>query len=261
MDNSSGKSERLAAQIIIHEGFDKLDPTHPLGGPDGGKDSLCIKDDKSWIMAVYFPRGQKSIRDIKVKFNNDLSGAKQNSPHGLVFVTNQELRLSERESFVKLAEDNGLQLIIFHLEKITTILDTPEMYGVRHQFLNISIPEQIHTELKVLLLFDQNLQQLQLFNKCRQDISIYGTSFDNEIPSLCEPRLIYIDTHYYLFTAKLKLDVMSKIGNNSERHFPFKIYLQDYLLEKHIANFILLITIKNGEMSIHTQQMGIIKII
>jgi hypothetical protein len=31
-------SERLAAQILLHEGFVDLDPSHPLGGRDGGKD-------------------------------------------------------------------------------------------------------------------------------------------------------------------------------------------------------------------------------
>ena len=50
-------SERLAAQILVHEGFSSLDPSHPLGGPDGGKDAMANKDGLRFAMAVYFPRG------------------------------------------------------------------------------------------------------------------------------------------------------------------------------------------------------------
>lgn len=32
----SAPSERLAAQILHHEGFEAIDPSHPLGGKDGG---------------------------------------------------------------------------------------------------------------------------------------------------------------------------------------------------------------------------------
>ena len=53
------QSERLAAQLLLSEGFTDLDPSHPLGGPDGKKDAICRKDCEKWIMAVYFARGQQ----------------------------------------------------------------------------------------------------------------------------------------------------------------------------------------------------------
>lgn len=56
-----GKSERLAAQILLEEGYESLDPSHPLGGPDGAKDAVCVKSGKKFIMAVYFPRGQQGV--------------------------------------------------------------------------------------------------------------------------------------------------------------------------------------------------------
>ncbi len=88
--NGQGPSERLAAQILVSEGYRDLDPSHPLGGPDGGKDATCTKDGEKWIMAVYFPRGQQTLATIKDKLLNDADGVTRNGAEGLAFVTNQE---------------------------------------------------------------------------------------------------------------------------------------------------------------------------
>ncbi len=47
--NGQPASERLAAQILLHERYTELDPSHPLGGPDGAKDALVQKDGERWI--------------------------------------------------------------------------------------------------------------------------------------------------------------------------------------------------------------------
>lgn len=94
--NGQAPSERLAAQILLHEGYKAFDPGHPLGGKDGAKDGLAIKDGKKWLMAVHFPRGQLKFNSIKKKFLEDIKGVKLNNVDALAFVTNQELRLAER---------------------------------------------------------------------------------------------------------------------------------------------------------------------
>src|SRR5262245_5560410 len=83
--NGQGPSERLAAQILLSEGYRNLDPSHPLGGPDGGKDAICEKDGRRWVMAVYFPRGQKSSREIEEKFISDLEGTRTNDVDAMAF--------------------------------------------------------------------------------------------------------------------------------------------------------------------------------
>jgi hypothetical protein len=93
--NGQGQSERLAAQVLLGEGYTDLDPSHPLGGPDGAKDALCRRDGKTWIMAAYFPRGQQALGAIRSKFLSDLRGVASNSAHALAFVTNQELTVAE----------------------------------------------------------------------------------------------------------------------------------------------------------------------
>lgn len=131
-------SERLAAQVLDAEGYEAIDPTHPLGGPDGGADALVMKDGGRWVMAVYFPRGQQTIGDITKKFTADLAAAKKKAPDlvGFVFVTNQELALAERRDLCALGDSIEIDLI--HLERLTMILDTPRMSQVREQFLDIS---------------------------------------------------------------------------------------------------------------------------
>ena len=137
--NGQTPSERLAAQILLHEGYKDLDPSHPLGGRDGGKDALCTKDGQQWIMAVYFARGQKSFKVIKDKFLGDLKGVKTNTADALVFVTNQELSIAERK---KLESAEDIPIKIFHLESITAILDKPDMHALRKQFLKIDFTDE-----------------------------------------------------------------------------------------------------------------------
>ncbi|MDX5312058.1 MAG: hypothetical protein LPK23_11895 [Rhodococcus sp. (in: high G+C Gram-positive bacteria)] len=46
------ESERLAAQVLADQGFQDIDPSHPYGGRDGGRDIVCSRDGNPWIGAV-----------------------------------------------------------------------------------------------------------------------------------------------------------------------------------------------------------------
>ncbi|WP_019498588.1 hypothetical protein [Pseudanabaena sp. PCC 6802] len=137
--SGQGLSERLSAQVLLADGFSDLDPSHPLGGKDGGKDAMCSKDGQLWVMGVYFPSGQQSFACIKKKFLSDAKGARKNSAEGFVFVTNQELMLAERRDLANSATD--IRTEIYHLERMTTILDTPAFASIRKQFLGIDYLE------------------------------------------------------------------------------------------------------------------------
>jgi hypothetical protein len=146
--NSSGQSERLAAQVLHAEGYEDIDPSHPLGGPDGGRDARCIKDGEPWVMAVYFPRGQKTLATIKTKLSDDLAAAKKHVPVGLAFVTNQELTNGDRTELERVGGD--IRVKVYHLERITGLLDRPDMAQVRRQFLGISSgPPPIAVDLEI----------------------------------------------------------------------------------------------------------------
>lgn len=128
-------SERLAAQVLIDQGYENLDPSHPCGGKDGGLDGICTKDGRRFVMAVSFPRGQQDFSKIKSKFLRDVDLARRHSPEGVAFVTNQEIKLAERKVLQDAAED--LIIDLFHLERVALVLDQPHMGSVRQQFLDI----------------------------------------------------------------------------------------------------------------------------
>ena len=139
-DKGQQESERLAARLLPFDGYEAVDPSHPLGGPDGGKDICCKKDGKAFVVAVYFPRGQKDFRDIRQKFEDDLSKVKSHGVQGIVFFTNQELSLGERAEI----EDKSPPLLpdIYHLERIASSLDAPRGYGLRLEFLSIEMTKE-----------------------------------------------------------------------------------------------------------------------
>lgn len=86
-------SERMAGHIIADAGFDNVEPTHPLGGPDDGADATCTKDGKPAVMAAYFPLGPKTFTQVKNKLASDIQAAKDGDRDFslLAFVTNQKL--------------------------------------------------------------------------------------------------------------------------------------------------------------------------
>jgi hypothetical protein len=134
---SQAEEERMSGQILAADGYESIDPSHPLGGPDTGKDARCKKDGDLWIMAAYYSRGERTLREIEDKLVSDIESARKHSPVGVAFVTNQELRLAER---VTLEECGGdLKVDIFHLERIAHILDQPSMGPVRQQYLGIGV--------------------------------------------------------------------------------------------------------------------------
>ncbi|GAB1774170.1 hypothetical protein [Priestia megaterium] len=148
-------AERLSSHILDSEGYESIDPSHPLGGRDGIKDMVCVKNYIEWVAGCYFPRGQKNFRTIKEKFLNDLKGVEANSVDGLVFITNQELTLSERQELKELSEPH---IDIFHLERIVGILNSPVNYGVRLEFLDIEIT--IEEQLSFFAERDKKYQQI-----------------------------------------------------------------------------------------------------
>jgi hypothetical protein len=128
-------SERLAAQVLLRDGYSNLDPSHPLGGPDGGRDAIANRGNERFAMAVYFPRGPQPFNTTKAKFQSDLASASKHEIQGLAFVTNQEITLGQREELRGLS--TLLAIDFFHLERITTLLDEPDMAAIRAQFLDI----------------------------------------------------------------------------------------------------------------------------
>jgi len=131
------RAEHLAAQILAAEGFNDIDPVHPFGGRDGGADAFATLEGKPWIMAAYFTREPREFSAIEKKFKGDLDGVDKNGASGIAFVTNQVISRGERETLKVHASGKAR---IFHLERVATVLDRPEMKSIREKYLGITDP-------------------------------------------------------------------------------------------------------------------------
>jgi hypothetical protein len=136
--------ERLCAAILHLENYKNLEPSHPTGGPDSGKDLICNKDNKKFIGAVSFNRDVQPFTKVKNKFKKDLLAASKHEPDGIIFFTNQRISITERKSLSDLTK-NEMIVEVYDLERIAGILSTPKGYGVRLEYLHIemSIDEQV----------------------------------------------------------------------------------------------------------------------
>lgn len=140
-DRGQAAAERLAAHILRFEGYASIAPAHPLGGPHGLKDVVCIRDGVKWVGTAYFRRGREGFGKILSKFNHDPEGVTKNDAAGIAFVTNQELTLSQRGKLEKEA-GAGIKVDLLHLERIALILDHPVYYGLRLEYLDIEMTKE-----------------------------------------------------------------------------------------------------------------------
>lgn len=191
----SHSAERLAGHLLSSDGYDSLDPSHPLGGPDGLKDALCQKNGDKWIGAVYFPRGQKSFTKTKKKFIDDFAGVEENNADGIAFVTNQELSLSEREELSSYADKAD----IFHLERNAHLLDRPENYGVRLQYLNVGMSKE--EQLAYMSSHDRLIQDM--YRRLKEQSESAGAQ---DMPSEVTPMMLGSATNRFEQRLGLKLN-------------------------------------------------------
>ena len=133
-------AERLCAALLHIEGFSLIDPQCPLGGPDGRKDIICQKGALKIVAASYFPPKHQDFKSVKEKFIHDYEGVAKNNANGFAFFVNQPITPTERVDLAKLA---SVELIeIYHLERITSLLDSPQGYGLRLEYLRIAMNEE-----------------------------------------------------------------------------------------------------------------------
>lgn len=135
-------AERLSATILHLDGFSAVDPQCPLGGPDGLKDLLCEKNGWKYVAAAYFPTSDKKFKEVQDKFVHDLDGVSKNGADGIVFITNQSLTPSERKTLSDIAAKKDHKSLLYHLERIRSLLDSPTGYGARLEFLDIDMSRE-----------------------------------------------------------------------------------------------------------------------
>jgi fido (protein-threonine AMPylation protein) len=134
------QAERMCAALLNLEGYEEVDPQHPLGGPDGLKDVLCKKNGKLWVAAAFFPPTLPTFKEIKDKFIHDLAGLAANNADAITFFVNQYLTIGEREDLR--SQSSSHEVEIYHLERIRNLLDSPKGCGIRLEYLRIPMTEE-----------------------------------------------------------------------------------------------------------------------
>lgn len=71
--HGSTQAERLCAALLHIDGYQDVDPQHPLGGPDALKDVICRRNDVLWTAAVFFPSTVQTFAKVKRKFTSDVA--------------------------------------------------------------------------------------------------------------------------------------------------------------------------------------------
>lgn len=135
------QAERLTAALLRMEGYSRVEPQSPLGGPDGRADVLCDRGGYTYVAAAYFPPTTQTPADIEAKFCHDLEGVLTRSRRAFAFFTNQRLTRGERENLKGIALKSGVESEIYDVERICGMLDEPAGYGVRAAFLSIPMSE------------------------------------------------------------------------------------------------------------------------
>lgn len=137
------QAERLCATLLHSEGFKRVDPQCPLGGPDGLKDVLFELNGWRYVAACYFPTTEKDFKDVQKKFEGDFKGVALNSARGIAFFTNQHLTPAEKKVLENIAKGASASARIYHVEALRAILDSPRGYGMRLEYLRIPMkPEE-----------------------------------------------------------------------------------------------------------------------
>ena len=154
LDTNQQGRERMCLQILaLDKNYSDIHPRHPKGGKDQGRDiEATYKDDVLCFCGVGFVNGacdsKEQKKEINKKFLSDLNNAIEHAKlenldlKGFVFFTNIELTVGEREFLVNEAKKVSLlHCEIYHRERMSIALNSPEGFAIRYNFLNIPLTE------------------------------------------------------------------------------------------------------------------------
>jgi hypothetical protein len=100
--------------------------------------------------------------------------------------------------------------------------------------------------------------QLQLHNRGTSEILLWGTKVEGALATIeKEPRIIPTGHFYYFLEDDLRKFLDLTVGNEGDRLLDFDIYISTADKRDFIARFKLFVKIRNGEIEIHTQQLGV----
>jgi hypothetical protein len=149
LDSNQLARERVALAIIkTDKRFKNVQPRHPRGGPDGGRDIQASYESQEVFIAVGFLNSandsDKDRRKTIRKFKSDLKRAKEENKdlQNFIFITNVNLTTTQKRKSMEHARGKGIYLCdIYDRERLRIVLDSPDGFAIRYQYLGISLSE------------------------------------------------------------------------------------------------------------------------
>ncbi|MBO2615338.1 hypothetical protein [Shewanella algae] len=151
LDTNQLHREQMCRAVLANDKrFSDVRPRHPRGGPDGGRDIQAVyRDEQTAFGAVGFVNqgndSDEQKKTIKKKFSDDLESAisADSSLTAFIFFTNINLTIGEKDSLIERAKDKGILFCdIYDRERIRIVLDSPDGFSIRFQYLNITLSEE-----------------------------------------------------------------------------------------------------------------------
>lgn len=216
--NQLHREQMCRAVLATDKRFSDVRPRHPRGGPDGGRDIQAIyRDEQTAFGAVGFVNQANDSEDqkksIRKKFSDDLDSAiaADQMIKVFVFFTNINLTIGEKDTLIEKARKKGIQSCdIFDRERLRIVLDSPDGFSIRFQYLDIALSEE---------------EQASFFSRWGDDIQSVISSGFQKVESALN-RILFLQEandpiSYFIFSFELNRKYTSEEIN----HFRLFCYL------------------------------------
>jgi hypothetical protein len=237
------------ALLALDARFHDVQPRHPRGGKDGGRDlEARLTDGRSvWAGIGFRNSATDSAADrkwVKKKFSNDLTRALEVAPElkAFVFITNVELTIGERDALTRMAKRRGIDFVdVLHRERLRILLDSPDGLAARYQYLGISLSEE--EQAAFFARWGTQIEQVISRQFAALDRKLMGLEFQQACGEVLRSLQV---------TIRLKRAMTpAEIG-----HFRATLRMMDYLGESPLLHTELII--RSEEEDITTDKKGII---
>lgn len=141
--------ERMCADILNSQGYQKVEPIAPSGGPDGGKDIIFYENETKGVAFVTLRK------DTVSKFDEDLQKLKDKEVKKIIFFTNQSVSYKQKEDLARKVNQHEILLFeVYDIERLRSLLDA-SLNGIRKDYLHIddSTSIEIRSRVKKILEF------------------------------------------------------------------------------------------------------------
>ena len=216
--NQLHREQMCIAVLATDKRFSDVRPRHPRGGPDGGRDIQAMyREDQTAFGAVGFvnqandANEQKKI--IKKKFIDDLKNAISTNESFQVFVffTNINLTIGDKDTLINKAKESGiLYCDILDRERIRIVLDSPDGFSIRFQYLNIPLTAE---------------EQASFFSRWGDDIQSVISSGFRKIEGTLDRILFLQEANDPISSLTMSFELTQKYSARDIGHFRVFCYL------------------------------------